>query len=1601
MSVDYAAIAKDVAGGSSGSGSVDYSKIAAEAAATPTPHATSSSIDYSAIAHEVAATPTPKPKPAPSKPPSNPTPPSIAPSPRPSVAAMAFASKDAPRTLPMPPGTIVPFSKPGMAGALQPSARDNVASPLTAAGTTALQTAGDYISLGTPGGGLAGAALRDDFASPNFAGARAEAQRFRAANPQATNEQVRAHAVQWLKDQRALPKAVSTLVRGHLSPEAVHAVNEHYSTFGPENMEATGVGPAIRHGVAAAEGGVRGALAPLAGEAHTGLAFDPAVLAKIASDVAKLDPHVVESALTGTGEFVTSLGGPGNEIPGLLARGTKGLAARGIAAARDRAPQTVAKIEDALGTAPVVGSPYHDLLKDVAPDQHARARALARLYDTAPQAAKGKAQPMLQAAFGGLPSANGDAAAHRVIDAYQALAHKKIVDAASDEDRALALDLRARHADDMAQGLPVSPRVRELADQEGRHPAWLKELIPDDAHDLAGAAAEAQRFRVANPNATNAQVRQHELKWLDKQGAARRTRVLSIADAMEHADRMPANLTPDEIRRAGILEQNEAIVRTQLAKYPGLLEDTEAVPGYFTQKGGWRFKDEVPGAPVGGAGRREAAVNTSYRNPARYRTVAEARQYGPAELGAAPFSNLSPRQAYLLDLQRKWENVARLRAYQALGQLPSRTPGRFLREMPTYQDPLTGDPLTGPVQITNRRGTRMVDPLAYAKKRAAEFDQSVARDKALYDMGIDPLDIPKRRPTVITPGHVAAVERAANAADALAAQAGRDTTKAIERTTSRAHQQERAAATGAERVAGEVQRGGERVNSALGKGLMRSVDAAEAGRTQTAALAERVRKLVMQKVSRTFRATPSRKVNAALLSWAQERIDNPAYVEQFTGTAEDAQGNVVAIGRKGNSQRAKGVSADSYFTAQDAREAAAWIKRETNGRIAPTSSQAMDWLHSAHENLMAAAMKLPPEYRSIVGPAVQRRTETAAGAIEKTGNAIADRSTNAAIAGAERGSAAVERSANRTLRAIDRERMKQGNLRDAHLSATVGDVDRILERVQRNAAKFTDRVKSVGLSRDLGNQKRAVLDELEARLKARRGEVPRSGQDLIMHLPGYSKVSDLGLGIPDEPDAQVVDGLRKFLERNRVSPDIGTPVSETLGTLNSLARSSLVFNPVIHTLNNQGSIYLALTGDVTGLRDATSSLIKSGPEFEDFIRSHKFSNTPGDTMARWDRLAQDYGAWHPSAHGSRGMGTEASIERDASGQITGYHAPPGAERGDFATTATEDIGDIGGRGALHAAVKARDVGAAASLISKRATKLGYELQKWNSDVVFNRGERVYAASLMRHFVQHEGLDPAEAANRVREAFGTDMLTDWERQTLVKGMFFYPWLRTVMSLSLKLGLSKPQTWNAPLEGTRVQRETVGAGGVRMSRSNPFTLAAPNADGGFGYYGVPLFNRVLEPMARMVTPPEPQADLSDRFGPMASYLTGHLPPAADMIARGAAEAISPHGLPDYLDVVDPDASPHDMFIQAMRNAAGSVFYPMRAAEDAVTNPGSIVPTALGGSVGTRGARTIDDLSASREKFDVRDLNKRLKAAQRRGDQATADRLQRDLDYQRSRQ
>lgn len=183
-------------------------------------------------------------------------------------------------------------------------------------------------------------------------------------------------------------------------------------------------------------------------------------------------------------------------------------------------------------------------------------------------------------------------------------------------------------------------------------------------------------------------------------------------------------------------------------------------------------------------------------------------------------------------------------------------------------------------------------------------------------------------------------------------------------------------------------------------------------------------------------------------------------------------------------------------------------------------------------------------------------------------------------------------------------------------------------------------------------------------------------------------------------------------------------------------------------------------------------------------------------------------------------------------------------------------------GVFHALGAPRTIGgkSAVSVMTKpwnelgfwqKASRAGAEEWQFNQHVVFDVMERRYASALFKTF-RRRGMSADAAGNAVRRALGdyANVRNIGTDAALRQAFFFYPWLKTILPFWIKNGVTRPQTWNAPLAGIQTHNELAGDPNARSETENPFAVYTGNTNGQPDYWDMPLPQRILEPLGETV-------------------------------------------------------------------------------------------------------------------------------------------------------
>lgn len=518
----------------------------------------------------------------------------------------------------------------------------------------------------------------------------------------------------------------------------------------------------------------------------------------------------------------------------------------------------------------------------------------------------------------------------------------------------------------------------------------------------------------------------------------------------------------------------------------------------------------------------------------------------------------------------------------------------------------------------------------------------------------------------------------------------------------------------------------------------------------------------------------------------------------------------------------------------------------------------------------------------------------------------------------------------------------------------------------RAAAKANDRAKVAELSRQYAHASASAKLHVQSLYKRILKETPR------VHVPptydpqvwqpiAHLEIHGRPLNWLDGEGKIMHRALVQQLEYDHAPGAAADAASEAMAELNFLARAGMYTNPAIHPLGNQGMLYAMETGDwkgwldhahvlLTGLDPALSAdLLTAGP---------KAGNVLPNLLVKGARSLATYG-WR---HTARQMAEYAS-ELEIAKRLHVYDETPpmgyDMPESDRAPQYDEQTGKLRG----FSTPSRRDEQPAylenvpidRLPLPLRAKRLYRGFAAWNHKIVWETSEPLLAARWIRHFL-NRGMDEAAAADAARDRLGSDKMTNWWRGRAKTSppLLFPRWTRTVLWASMHLGLLHPATWNAPLQGTRVQREGEGAGDIPTG-ANPFAVALP--DGTDANTGQAQFTMIAphNPLGSTENMLAGSAFGDPRYGGIAghlmpgwAYAAGRLLPVprlAEGLAATAGTGLTGRYLPGTL--ISPHArATGDALHEMLQGAAGSVFMPYELGSEALQNPFTL-PASLTGS------------------------------------------------------
>lgn len=248
--------------------------------------------------------------------------------------------------------------------------------------------------------------------------------------------------------------------------------------------------------------------------------------------------------------------------------------------------------------------------------------------------------------------------------------------------------------------------------------------------------------------------------------------------------------------------------------------------------------------------------------------------------------------------------------------------------------------------------------------------------------------------------------------------------------------------------------------------------------------------------------------------------------------------------------------------------------------------------------------------------------------------------------------------------------------------------------------------------------------------------------------------------------ATVDPALARFFETQGAAPHVARGIGAFVGGMTRLARIGVLTNPVQHAGWNLGTHFLASGGSP----EFFATRLWSDPREWKTAASAAFKRDVSG--AEWEQLATENGAVLHNAmtHGIFG--------------------------GDFGVVLSGPK------------IVSRD-GLAERGILGTADAAASKLWQMNQRIVFDSFEKRYSVELFRQFVE-EGLSPAAAGIKVRKALGdyANISAHGIDAAFSKGLFFYPWLKTIVPFWAHAAVTRPQYLTVPGLGIRRWDQAMG-------------------------------------------------------------------------------------------------------------------------------------------------------------------------------------------------
>jgi hypothetical protein len=412
--------------------------------------------------------------------------------------------------------------------------------------------------------------------------------------------------------------------------------------------------------------------------------------------------------------------------------------------------------------------------------------------------------------------------------------------------------------------------------------------------------------------------------------------------------------------------------------------------------------------------------------------------------------------------------------------------------------------------------------------------------------------------------------------------------------------------------------------------------------------------------------------------------------------------------------------------------------------------------------------------------------------------------------------------------------------------------------------------------------------------------------------PGHVSAEDVQRTLGSSPSAAertFHPAFVKFIQDAGATQPEAQGVGALFEAFNHLARIGVITNPVVHVGWNLLGNYLGAKGDPAKL-----GYVATGKGWEE--------------AAKWDKLADQHGA-HAAFTTRPVLGGETA--RIMTGG--GTSKVPGLDA-----------------------------------LNRKLTK-GWER---NQDFVFGTMEKRFSNALFADNVKRleaAGVTGEDAYRRagieVRKALGdyVDVGKGNIESALNKGMFFYPWMKTILPFAMKTMVQNPSWITKPTRAVQAWNQGMGDPNDQTTMNRVYLGKWKGQD---QYLSAPFPQRYAEaPLALGLPGGNPRGSLQDRLKPSYTMLMGHLNPGlstgAKVINTMAAPATEPGGA-NYNILFDKAAPIGEQVKQGLGSVLGpSVPLPLQGLGEGIqgTLQGNPAPFAgtLGGTTYSRPSQALD--------------------------------------------